>query len=76
MPQRQNLDDTGRCRNDDNPLMQKRLSSADISRHRRRKRRSSAALEVVLRGQQDLLPHADRILVRLAGLGLVVGDRR
>ena len=36
----------------------------------------SAALEVVLRGKQDLLPHADRVLVRLAGLGLVVGDRR
>ena len=41
-----------------------------------RRLRSSAALEVVLRGQQDLLPHADRVVVRLAGLGLVVGDRR
>ena len=39
-----------------------------------RRLRSSAALEVVLRGQQDLLPHADRVVVRLAGLGLVVGD--
>ena len=39
-----------------------------------RRLRSSAALEVVLRGQQDLLPHADRVIVRLAGLGLVVGD--
>ena len=36
MPQRRNLDDTGRCRNDDNPLMQKRLSSADTNRHRLR----------------------------------------
>ena len=41
-----------------------------------RRLRSSAGLEVVLRGQQDLLPHADRVVVRLAGLGLVVGDRR
>ena len=40
------------------------------------KLRDSAALEVVLRGTQDLLPHADLVFVRLAGLGLIVGDRR
>ena len=34
MLRRRNLDDTGRCRSDDNPLMQKRLSSADTNRHR------------------------------------------
>ena len=40
-----------------------------------KKRERSAALEVVLRGDQDLLPHADRVVVRLASHGLVVGNR-
>ena len=40
-----------------------------------KKRERSAALEVVLGRDQDLLPHADRIVVRLASHGLVVGNR-
>ena len=56
-----------------------RIETAEPRQHQRmpaQKLRRSAALEVGLRRGQDLFPHADRILVRLAGLGLVVGDRR
>jgi len=56
------------------PLTSKRRNLTNINKCRLGSRRRSAALEVALRCGQDLLPHTDRVLVRLTSHGLVASS--